>query len=523
MSKYNLNLNTNPEEYRPFKPEDMIIKERQGQAMDDFASATTPMGKTANLLCGNGVHADLERQQYRVYESKIGLWKKIAKASHELNINLLFNKITFSSYDALKPVPAKYLAEIELKIAFQNRRLICDEWNNKKPSAINVIPFNNKVLNLNTGAVIDFHKELYLESKLERDYKPEDGESCPAWVNLINHMAQNNESVSETLEAFAYLSMIGRGRLERCILSLYSEIGRSGKGTYINALQSLVGSDRSAVGEIARLSDDTTISAFEGKTLIAFPEEREIITSRSNSYARLLKLSSKDYVSGRIVHSPETFKFRANAMMVFASNMHILPSDSGGARRTIYLKCLSIPDGDEDRNLGYKIEQEMTRITNRLINKFTCESAQEIMESAYSNPVFMACARDSATETSSVHRFLEEMVRPVCPIHETRELFMSEYKKNDKVYALNGVIAAISTQSLYNGYKLYLTENNPSSRPMSKVRFEVDVKNYYLQHLNHKIHFINEMIPGLIGVKNRMLGLSFNEYTWIDQYSQYRA
>lgn len=509
-------------EVRRFKPEDMIIKERQGQAIDDFESATTPMGKTANLLCNNGIHADLERQQYRLYDSETGLWRKISKPTYELNINLLYNKLVRASYDTLKPIPMKYMDEIQLKMSFQNRRVVADEWNDKKPSSTNVIPFANKVLNLDNNSAVKFHKELYLENKLEREYKPEDGESCPKWKELINHLSQGNESVADTLEAFAYLSMAGRGRLERCILSLYSEIGRSGKGTYINALQTLVGKDRSAVGEIARLTDDTTVSSFENKTLIAFPEEREVLTSRSNSYARLLKLSSKDYVSGRIVHSPETFRFRANAMMIFASNMSVLPADSGGARRTIYLRCVPIPDGEEDRDLGYKIEQEMTRITNRLINKFTRESAQAIIESAYNNPVFMECAKNNASETSSVHKFLEEMIIPICAINNGRDLYMSEYKKHDRAYNINGTIPVVSTQSLYNGYKLYLLENNPSSRPMSRTRFELDTRTYYIQHMDHSIYFVKDLIPGLVGVKSRILGLSFNPETWVDQYSQYK-
>lgn len=507
---------------RKYRPEDMVIRDRNGQAIDDFGSGTSPLAKTANFMCDNGTHIDLERQQYRIYCAEDGLWKKISRVTFELNINLLYNTIIKSSYDSLKPLPLKYMSEIDLKMAFQNRRGIGDAWEDKKASNTNILPFKNKVLNLDNNSVINFHKELYLENKLNREYRPEDGETCPAWNGLINHLSRGNKSVADSLEAFAYLSMTGRGSLERCILSLYSEIGRSGKGTFINALQLLVGSDRSATGEIARLSDDTTLSTFEGKTLITFPEEREVLTSRSNSYARLLKLSSKDYLSGRIVHSPETFKYKANAMMAFASNIHILPSDSGGNRRTIYLKCFPVPDGEEDRDLGYKIELEMTRITNKLINKFTIESAQSLLASAHSNPIFMECARDSATETSSVHKFLEEMVIPVCAVGNDKDITQSKYKLRIDEYSKN-VIPAVALQSLYNGYKLYLIENNPSARAMSKVRFEVDIKNYYLQHMNHKIYFINEPVPGLVGIRPRILGLTFNPNMWQEQYGQYKA
>lgn len=500
-----------------FSPDELLAT--GDNDMYDTSTASDAIALISKGMTANGVHYCCETHQWRVYDEKEGIWSKISHEAFKLYASTLYTRQVDANYNDMKPLKKAQLEEIWFKVAATSP--MGGIW---KPTVNSkVIPFKNYVLNLDTKVKTKFYKELYLESKLDRDYLPSAGTECPNWERLLNSIAGGDQFVVKTLNAFAFLAMAGRGRLERTILSLYSEIGGAGKGTYIGALLGLVGNDRSQTSDIVRLNDETTVSYFENKTFIAFPDEREVMSSRSNAYAKLLKLSSCDQITGRIVHSPNLYQYVSNALIIVASNIHLFPSDSAGSRRLLILKCVPPSEESVDINLGPKIADEYAQITNFLLEQFewSIEKAQQQLIAAAKYPVFQNYAKENADETSTVNTFLKDMIIPVC----------SRFKEPLKIGAYNtmseyhdSVIPYVSTKSLYDGYKNYLSDNNPGAKPLKKTLFLKAVYHYYRQNFSHELETVESVtVAGLKGKRERIKGLIFNPDTWIDLYASYTA
>lgn len=483
----------------------------------DTSTAESSIARVALLLQENGLHYCYETSTWRRYVQADGIWKKISEEVFEEYVSKVHSYEIGLNYDEMKPLTKAKIREVKLKMSVSSK--IGDEWN---PIAdVTLLPFDNLVLDLKTKLPLKYHKELYVEKKIDRKYLPDDGAECPNWEYLINHLSQNNEKVAEVLEAFAFLALVGRGKQERCILSMYSEIGGTGKGTFINALLQLAGEHRGTTSDLSRLSDDTMLSFLEGKTFVAFPDEREFLSTRSNNYKKLLQFTSKDLVSGRIVYSSQGFRFRGNAVVVVASNVHIFPPDGGGDRRLLILKCVPPAEEDVDDDLGEKIAAEIPQITNRLLERFdfSQENACKVLKKAKNLPTFVKNAQDNANETSNLAAFMNEMVIMACPI-KGRPLSSSEFSENGEYQDMP--IAAVSIDSLYAGYKYYIAENNPGAKPVKKSKFESDVQ-FYCSKLaqKHVVTDFSAQIPGLKGSRKRFLGLMVNPNTWVGMYTSW--
>ena len=485
--------------------------------IDDVSTAETSIARVSLVLEEIGLHYCYKTVSWRRYVQKEGVWKRISEEQFENYASAMHAHEIGLSWNDLKPLSKAKIREIKLKMS--RATPLGEEWNPIKNT--DYIPFENLVLDLKTKLPLKYHKELYIENKIDRKYLPDDGTECPHWDYLIDHLAQGNEKVMEVLEAFAFLAITGRETLERCILSMYSEIGGTGKGTFINALLDLAGEERGTTSDLARLNDDTIMSFLDNRTFVAFPDEREFLSTRSNNYKKLLQFTSQDVITGRIVFSSQKYAYRGNAVVIVASNVHIFPPDGGGDRRLLILKCVPPAEEDVDPDLGIKIRSEITRITNKLLQRFdfSVKKAQDIVLNANKIPTFAQNAQDNAEETSTLSAFLKDMVVAVCPA-KARTMNAKEYNANYD----DSPIAAVSIDSLYAGYKYFIAENNPGARPVKKTKFERDVQLYYAK-LSEQ-HIVSEYsgnIPGLQGQKKRFVGIMFNPLTWNGMYTSWDA
>lgn len=498
-----------------FSPEDCVIT--GDGSITDISTAENSAARIALVLESTGLHYCYETYTWRRYVAKTGMWKRINFELFKKYVSALHGREIGLNYNDAQPLTLKKLEEIKFKIGLISS--IGDEWDPVKN--VDLLPFENVVLDLKTKLAVKYHKELLIESQIDRKYSPEDGTDCPSWDHLIDHLSQGNPKVADVLEAFAFLSFAGRGELERCILMMYSELGGSGKGTFINALLSLAGKDRGMTSNLCRLNDETTVSYFENKTFVAFPDEREVMTTRSERFGKLLKFTSQDVVTGRMVYSSQLYAFRGNAMVVVASNIHIFPPDGGGNRRLLILKCFPPEKDAVDIHLLRKINKEISQITNKLLNKFDfdVEKAQNVLIDAVELDVFQKNFQENADETSNLAAFLRDMVIPCCPINK-KPLKAKVYKNNEEYEDMP--IAAVSIDSLYAGYKNYIADNNPGAKPIKKTKFERDISNFYaeLPH-EHILEWRSSHIPGLTGQKERIVGLMFNPLTWQGIYTSW--
>lgn len=494
-----------------------ILKGQKG-SLTSIDRAMGSVSRATAAILENGIHHCHETKAWRIYNKKTGTWKTahIDKIKNLLyytmckDWNYSFQDVTF--------LKGKEWMEFEAKINMYEMERDVTDWNILTQDTYDsYLPFNNVVLDIKNKKTIQYSSDLYIESKIERDYDYNAGCDAPVWDKFIKHLSGNDSFIETVLEAWTLKALIGRGEhLERTMLFLYNESGGAGKGTLIKFLMDLVGKDRSASYKIDQLSDQTTLGTLKDKTFIAFPEERQILSASSNTFARLLSISSQDEISGRVVFSSELFQFQAQCMIAFASNFHILPSDSAASRRLLTLRVA--PAEQRDPYLLSNLRKEMPMITNRLLERFewNIEQLDEIIENAANYKIFLDCARENADETSTINKFLAEMVIATCPINKTSDLSAKEYKAN-KAYE-DKTPPAIAVHSLYQAYKHYLEENNPGARPLKRTRFEKEVANYYRILYHHDIIYTEALIPGLIRARRRFLGIIPNPMTWIDVY-----
>ncbi|MDJ0596514.1 MAG: hypothetical protein QNJ72_42200 [Pleurocapsa sp. MO_226.B13] len=493
----------------PFRPLDLIDERPSSDELNNIENATEPDSRVAIELTEQGVFRDAQELIWYVFDEQTGLWSKTSDEGFHQLISEKYNEILLNDFDSFVLPTKKLLEKIATKIKIANRKYFNQNtWKTNWQS--NVIPFSNGLLDLETRKLLPLTKDLLLESKLDRDYDETAGTNCPNYIDLINHISNQDSEVAEVLHARTLLHLTGRGHLQRSILLLHSTVGGCGKGTYINLLEKLTGEYRSATLDLCRLNDGTTLSTLSNKTSLLFPEERSHIGPRSQSYANILKISSHDTISGRVIFSKGNFSYKSNAMMVIASNYAVLNvSDGGLSRRTLVLEVKHHPK-HVDLYLADKLSGELAQITNYLLEKFDFDpdQAREIVSNANEINAFKHFAQDNAEESNTLIEFLKTYVTPVCPINRDRELTVKEYNQLPKQYREDNPPAAISAQSLYSAYKIYMNENNPGSGLMKKSRFEKEVILYYKCICNHEIYIVEETaIPGLCGRKKRILGL----------------
>ena len=484
-------------------------------SLEDTTTAIDSVALASILLFETGVHRCFETRCWRMYNEGLGMWKKVEdKLFYQVAGEILAINESQTFNDA-QPLSVKQRDHLEFKLGILQKGEKVWEPN----SDPHIIPFSNCVIDLRSKSVIPFDRSLKLEAIIDRDFLPEKGTDCPNWTKLLENLSSNNKEVIEVLEAVAFLSMTGRGSLERCLIHLQSDVGGAGKGTYINAIADLVAEESSVSSNLARLVDDTTLSSFEAKTLITFPEEREPVSTRSRIFSQLLKLSSRDEISGRIVHSPVLFRYRSSAMIVVASNVYLFPSDGGINRRILTVKCHPPKSEKPDWNLGNKIRDEAPMITNKLLSKFDWdpERAKEILTDAPSLRFFIDNAKESAEESSTINQFLDELFVSGCPVPVSHNAML----KNKAYFEMSSTIAYQSVQSTYEAYKQYTVINNPSSGTMKRISFEKAVISY-LSLSGVESEIIEYQVPGLEGTLIRRFSNLIRKGThpmWRNEFS----
>ncbi|MDJ0596280.1 MAG: PriCT-2 domain-containing protein [Pleurocapsa sp. MO_226.B13] len=500
--------------YMTLKLEPKSTIEETSSDIRNLSTANSPISFVGKAYIDKGIHFDTSDSKetiVRIYNVEEGVWEKQNLISFYADAEYRLNACMKNSYGTIKPLSVKQQKELKAYINVYTKsdpNYIGYKW--KSEQSGNIIAFKNKILNLKTKREEDFRKKLYLENKLEREYRPEDGADCPNWIKLISDLTGNDKKVMDVLEAAALLTLTGRGDTERSFITLYSENGGAGKGTFMRTLQGLAGKDRSKTASFDRLSDGNLMTSFENKTLIVFPEERNKLYPNSNAYASLLKLTSKDRIDARGNYQTG-IEFQSNAMLFVATNTFLFGNDGGMNRRILQVVCPKKENLIPDRSFGKKLEKELSQITNRLLNKFDfdADNARDLLEEAPDYEAFSNNARIMSNELSNVSQFLEEMVVAVCPIHRDRGLKATEYKTNQKEYQKNPA-PFVNITTLYDAFKIYSADVNPGSRIMKKINFIKEVKAHYKLNLGADFtleEFKESRVQGVAGRKARFSGL----------------
>lgn len=141
------------------------------------------------------------------------------------------------------------------------------------------IQCRNGLLNLKTGELSDFNKDLYITKSIDLDYNPE--AECPIWEEGLRlSLDDEDEDLLQWIQRALGYSITGETS-EQCMFICYGPEGNNGKSTLLEAVQRLMGemammsefdviatskSDNFARAEIAKLVGTRFVSMNEAKS-----------------------------------------------------------------------------------------------------------------------------------------------------------------------------------------------------------------------------------------------------------------
>lgn len=219
------------------------------------------------------------------------------------------------------------------------------------------LPLNNGMLHLETSELIPHNPYFKNTYCLPHDYDP--NADCPEFLNWLTTQALNNPEDLIIIQAFFYATLTGMG-----VQKFLELIGRprSGKGTLMRVLTTLMGAKNSANVELEYLEKERFILAkVIDKRLIAISETEP---DNKRKITRFLALIGRDPQTIEEKNKPIADKDKTfQGLVLFASNYPIEGNDPAKAldTRRITVHMDNVLDNEDKREpLCEEIQGKMT-------------------------------------------------------------------------------------------------------------------------------------------------------------------
>lgn len=224
----------------------------------------------------------------------------------------------------------------------------------------------NGIVNLRTGELLPHDSNFMMTKICYTEYNPNCGEP-KLWLKFLNEVCNNDQQLIDYLQKCVGYSLTGSIR-EQCAFFIYG-MGNNGKSTFLDTISDMIGTysinvqpetlmirknDGGANSDIARLKSARLVTSVE-------PNEG----MRLNE-GLLKQLTGGDKVTCRFLYGKE-FEYTPEYKLWMATNHKptIRGTDVGIWRRIRLIPFeVSIPKDKVDKNLKYKLRQEMPQIFN---------------------------------------------------------------------------------------------------------------------------------------------------------------
>jgi len=278
-----------------------------------------------NYIFDNGIN-----QWYKYDAGGSNIWEAITEE------DLKFNIIKYlKEHEAIgKKIKLSYLKNVIdflrtlLKINFR-------EFSNQH---INLIPFNNGILNIITGELLPHSSEFKFTSKLNINYIPE-AKMSKDFANWLLFISNHNPQFLDVLRSYIYLIFTRNNKLQ-IALYLWGPAG-TGKSTFEKLMVSIVSREGTVSTDLKRLKSNFETAKLINKNLLLLSD---IDDSRSDVNKIKLIISGDMLAAERKFEQP--FEFFPTCLVLISSNHIWQPTDtsSGIMRRIVYLNFNNIPD-----------------------------------------------------------------------------------------------------------------------------------------------------------------------------------
>lgn len=225
------------------------------------------------------------------------------------------------------------------------------------------------VIDLQTGQLRDAARELMQTKIVGARYLPgvrvED--QCPEWIRYLRAATGGNVAVIDFLRRFAGYAITGSA-IEEVLLVLLGP-GGSGKGTFVNTIQRLLGGyaksfPRTLVADRRPDEHPTDLAGLQG---IRFAVVSELKRGSHLATDTVKLITSNDVLPARGMHQDFRDQMITHKMLVMSQYMPRVDADDSGIWRRVLAVAFDCPPEKADKGLKAKLEQESDGILAWLI------------------------------------------------------------------------------------------------------------------------------------------------------------
>jgi P4 family phage/plasmid primase-like protien len=437
---------------------------------DDFIVSMLLTMYEGNFLFSQG------HDEFFMYGAKSpGLWAPLNELEAKADI---YNKLEVIKDEHLpRGFGPRLINDMYTMLKIQ---LAFDSWNENK----NLLLFKNGVLDVNTLSLMPFQRDFYLIQLLPYDYNP--NAECETIIKWLKFTQDGNWGRVQVLRAWLRAVLMGASDIQKFVEIVGP--GKSGKSTYANLCNALVGDENTTISTLEHLEKNRfeTANLYKKKLLLFNDVERY-----GGSVSILKALTGRDLLRNEHKYQAGKQKpFKFDGLCMITANEPIQTTDptSGLARRRLTIpfnnpfrgsakEQKTLIDMDDQGNAFGEFAPLLPGLVNWLLDMSHDQMREYLMETTKHVKFFAEYTIDQQLKSNPVKDWMHH-----CLIFELNTSAQIGFKK----FAPQGSSThyAKTNEWLYASYCEFCMNSN--NNIMSRSRFEsllMDVFNHQL-HLN---------------------------------------
>ncbi len=277
------------------------------------------------------VSYDPETQLYYRYTPASGLWIHLKDAEVKKEISLYFKSFA----DRLKDFEGDILTKRTNHFLDQFRKLVASFTYFGKKAAAHFIHARNAMVPIASGKdAQSFSPIFFSKNQVETDY--DKSAYCPRFIEHFLKCAVSEEDIN-LLQLWAGSALLGENLFHK-ILLITGE-GGSGKSTFANIIERIVGRQNCGELRVSKLDDRFEIGRLLDRTLLIGRDVSADFLNNDAAY-KLKGLTGGDTYNGEIKHSNERVQIIGKFNVLVTANAKLtlqLQGDEDAWRRRIWL------------------------------------------------------------------------------------------------------------------------------------------------------------------------------------------
>lgn len=241
---------------------------------------------------------------------------------------------------------------------------------NNLQSALNVVPFRNGIVLLDTGYITQLSPSYFVTFTLNCDFPQNATQaSCPNFDNYLEDVAGGDNLLIKRMWQFIGCCLTQDINIKS--IFLIQGITNSGKSVFINLLKSFLPEDAKIELDVHSMSEQYAMADCEGKVLCV-SSDMEPKVLNTTSVGILKKLSGRDTISSAVKYkSRSNYQFTGKVVMVTNHPLLLKEDDQAFWDRIVAIPFhYQVPVEKRIYNLEDALKQELSAIAAKALGAY---------------------------------------------------------------------------------------------------------------------------------------------------------